>query len=59
LTTVNNVASLGPSVHTVNATSSINGGTITGAAGDSVGFDYMSHGTGSSGHTLTFILEYI
>jgi hypothetical protein len=59
LTTVNNVASLAPSVHTVNATSSINGGTVTGAAGDGVGFDYMSHGTGSSGHTLTLILEYI
>ena len=58
LNTAGNVVSLAPSVHTINATSSINGGTISGFPGDFLGFDYMSHGTGSSGHTLTFILEY-
>ena len=58
LTTAGNVVSLAPSVHTVNATASISGGSVSGAARDSVGFDYMSHGTGSSGHVLTLILLY-
>jgi hypothetical protein len=58
LTTAGNTVSLAPAVHTVNATASISGGTISGSAGDFLGFDYTSHGTGSSGHTLTFILEY-
>jgi hypothetical protein len=58
LTTAGNTVSLAPAVHTVNATASINGGTISGSPGDFLGFDYTSHGTGSSGHTLTFILEY-
>jgi hypothetical protein len=58
LTTAGNVASLAPSVHTVNATASISGGSVSGSARDWVGFDYMSHGTGSSGHVLTLILIY-
>ena len=58
LTSAGNTVSLAPAVHTVNATASINGGTVSGSAGDFLGFDYTSHGTGSSGHTLTFILEY-
>jgi hypothetical protein len=58
LTTTNNIASLAASVHTVDATSSINGGAISGSAGDWLGVDLMSVGTGSSGHFLTFILRY-
>jgi hypothetical protein len=58
LTTTNNIASLATSVHTVDATSSINGGEIPGSAGDWLGADLMSVGTGSSGHSLTFILRY-
>ena len=58
LTSAGNTVSLAPAVHTVNATASINGGTVSGSPGDFLGFDYTSHGTGSSGHTLTFILEY-
>jgi len=58
LTTTNNIASLATSVHTVDATSSINGGEISGSAGDWLGADLMSVGTGSSGHFLTFILRY-
>lgn len=58
LTTANNIASLAASVHTVDATSSINGGAISGSAGDWLGVDLMSVGTGSSGHFLTFILRY-
>jgi hypothetical protein len=58
LTTANNIASLAASVHTVNATSSISGGTYSGSAGDWLGVDLMSLGTGSSGHTLTYVLRY-
>ena len=58
LTTTNNVASLAASVHTVDATSSISGGTYSGSAGDWLGVDLMSLGTGSSGHQLTLILRY-
>jgi hypothetical protein len=58
LTTTNNIASLAASVHTVDATSSISGGEISGSAGDWLGADLMSVGTGSSGHFLTFILRY-
>jgi hypothetical protein len=58
LTTTNNVASLAASVHTVDATSSISGGTYSGSAGDWLGVDLMSLGTGSSGHTLTYVLRY-
>jgi hypothetical protein len=58
LTTTNNVASLAASVHTVDATSSINGGTYSGSAGDWLGVDLMSLGTGSSGHMLTYVLRY-
>ena len=58
LTTANNIASLAASVHTVDATSNINGGAISGSAGDWLGVDLMSVGTGSSGHFLTFILRY-
>jgi hypothetical protein len=58
LTTTNNVASLAASVHTVDATLSISGGTYSGAAGDWLGADLMSLGTGSSGHMLTYVLRY-
>jgi hypothetical protein len=58
LTTTNNVASLAASVHTVDATSSISGGTYSGSAGDWLGVDFMSLGTGSSGHMLTYVLRY-
>jgi hypothetical protein len=58
LTTTNNVASLAASVHTVDATSSISGGTYSGSAGDWLGVDLMSLGTGSSGHMLTYLLRY-
>jgi hypothetical protein len=58
LTTTNNVASLTASVHTIDVTSSISGGTYSGSAGDWLGVDLMSLGTGSSGHTLTFVLRY-
>jgi hypothetical protein len=58
LTTTNNVASLAASFHTMDATSSISGGTYSGSAGDWLGVDLMSLGTGSSGHTLTYILRY-
>ena len=58
LTSASNIASLAASVHTVDATSSISGGTYSGAAGDWLGVDLMSLGTGSSGHFLTFILRY-
>jgi hypothetical protein len=58
LTAANNIASLAASVHTVDATSSISGGTYSGSAGDWLGVDLMSLGTGSSGHTLTYVLRY-
>lgn len=58
LTSASNIASLAASVHTVDATSSIPGGTYSGSAGDWLGVDLMSLGTGSSGHFLTFILRY-
>ena len=58
LTTAGNVVSLPPSVHSINATASISGASLSGSANDWVGFDYMSHGTGSSGHMLTLILQY-
>jgi hypothetical protein len=58
LTTTNNVASLAASVHTMDATSSISGGTYSGSAGDWLGVDLMSLGTGSSGHMLTYVLRY-
>jgi hypothetical protein len=58
LTTTNNVASLAASVHTIDVTSSISGGTYSGSAGDWLGVDLMSLGTGSSGHMLTYVLRY-
>jgi hypothetical protein len=58
LTAANNIASLAASVHTVDATSSISGGTYSGSAGDWLGVDLMSLGTGSSGHMLTYVLRY-
>jgi hypothetical protein len=58
LTGASSITSLSASVHTVDATSSINGGTISGSPGDWLGVDLMSVGTGSSGHFLTFILRY-
>jgi hypothetical protein len=58
LTTSGNIASLAASVHTVNATSSISGGTYSGATGDWLGVDLQSLGAGSSGHQLTYILRY-
>ena len=58
LTSASNIASLAASVHTVDATSSISGGTYSGSAGDWLGVDLMSLGTGSSGHQLTLILRY-
>jgi len=58
LASAGNVASLAPSVHTVDATANISGGTYSGSAGDWLGVDLQSVGTGSSGHFLTFILRY-
>ena len=58
LTSAGNIASLAASVHTVYATSLISGGTYSGSAGDWLGVDIMSVGTGSSGHQLTYLLRY-
>jgi hypothetical protein len=58
LTSAGNIASLAASVHTVDATSLISGGTYSGSAGDWLGVDIMSIGTGSSGHHLTYLLRY-
>jgi hypothetical protein len=58
LTSAGNIASLAASVHTVDATSLISGGTYSGSAGDWLGVDIMSIGTGSSGHQLTYLLRY-
>jgi hypothetical protein len=58
LTSASNIASLAASVHTVDATSSIPGGAYSGSAGDWLGVDLMSLGTGSSGHMLTLVLRY-
>jgi hypothetical protein len=58
LTSAGNIASLAASVHTVDATSLISGGTYSGSAGDWLGVDIMSVGTGSSGHQLTYLLRY-
>jgi len=58
LTSTSNIASLAASAHTVDATSSISGGTYSGSAGDWLGVDLMSLGTGSSGHQLTYLLRY-
>jgi hypothetical protein len=58
LTSAGNIASLAASVHTVDATSLISGGTYSGSAGDWLGVDIMSIGAGSSGHQLTYLLRY-
>jgi hypothetical protein len=58
LTSAGNIASLAASVHTVDATSLISGGTYSGSAGDWLGVDTMSIGAGSSGHHFTYLLRY-